>query len=96
MERITKKHLDAQAERINRLTNSPLTRWGDDGKMNIGHYYVSCAYGGYSLVRIVTEGGGESSPLYTGHVPARELSGLMYAFIYGLMDGERHAAQVAA
>ncbi|NBT33372.1 MAG: hypothetical protein EBT13_16145 [Rhodobacteraceae bacterium] len=96
MERITKKRLDAQAERINRLTNSPLTLWGDDGKMNVGHYYISGAYGGYNLAKIVTDGGGESCPLYTGHIPARELSNLIAAFIYGIMEGERNAAQGAA
>lgn len=88
MNRITKKHLQAQVDRINKLTGSPLTRWSDDGKMNVGHFYISGAYGGYNLARIVNEGGGESCPLYTGHIPARELSGLMYAYLYGLMDGE--------
>ena len=96
MERITKKRLDAQAARINRLTNSPLTLWGDDGKMNVGHFYISGAYGGYNLARIVTDGGGESCPLYTGHIPARELSGLMSAFIYGILEGGRNALKVAA
>lgn len=90
MNRITKKHLDAQAARINRITGSPAAYW-DDGKINVGHFYISGAYGGYNLARIVNDGGGESCPLHTGHISARELSGLMYAYIYGLMDGERLA-----
>ena len=96
MQRITRNQLELQAERINRIMGAPLTRWNDNGKMNVGHHYISCAYGGYSLARIANDGGGESCPLHTGYIPARELSGLMYAYIYGLMDGERMAQQVAA
>jgi hypothetical protein len=89
MQRITRKHLEAQAYRINRITGSPDTLWNDNGTMNIGHYYISGAYGGWSLARIANHGGGESCPLHCGHVPARELSGLMSAFIYGIIEGER-------
>ena len=91
MQRITRKHLEAQAYRINRITGSPDTRWNENGTMNIGHYYISGAYGGYNLARIVGDGGAESCPLHCGHIPARELSGLMYAFVYGIIEGERVA-----
>jgi hypothetical protein len=39
----------------------------------------------------VKDGGGESCPLHCGHIPARELSGLMYAFLYGIIEGEKVA-----
>jgi hypothetical protein len=33
---------------------------------------------------MVTEGGGVSSPLSTGHIPARELLGRMHAYLTGI------------
>ena len=83
MARITDKQLDAIAERLNKLTNSPLTPW-INGKAQIGNYHISHAYGGVCLHRMHNEGGGVSSPLSCGHVTKRELADLMYAFIAGI------------
>jgi hypothetical protein len=87
-QRITLKFLQAQCERLNRLEGAPLEAYSKDeatGKYsaNIGNYHISQAYGGYSLHRITNAGGGVSNPLSIGHVSARELSGLISAYIAG-------------
>lgn len=88
MNRVTEKELEAIVGRINRMTGSPDTAYTrqPEGRMkaNIGNYHLSYAYGGVQLVRMTNEGGGVSNVLGTGHVPKRELAGLMYAFINGL------------
>ncbi len=83
MNRITEKHLQAVVDRLNRITNSPAQPY-IDGKAQIGCYHLSHAYGGVCLHRMYNEGGGVTSPLSTGHIPKRELAGLLYAFISGI------------
>ena len=75
MNRITEKHLQSVVDRLNRITNSPDEAYRTvDGQTvgNVGNYHLSHAYGGVS------------SPLSTGHVTKRELSGLLHAFINGI------------
>jgi hypothetical protein len=89
IQRITLKFLNAQCERLNRLEGAPLESYSKDestGKFtaNIGNHHISQAYGGYSLHRITNAGGGVSNPLSIGHVSARELSGLLSAYIAGM------------
>lgn len=83
MQRVTEKQLQSIVDRINRITGSPMEPW-TNGKANIGNYHLSHAYGGVCLHRMSTNGGGVSSPLSTGHIPKRELAGLLYAFISGI------------
>ena len=90
--RITRAHLDAKADTINRMTNSPVeSSRMVDGKYvaNVGNYHISCAYGGYCLHRMVTKGGGVSDVFNCGHVPARELAGLMSAYMAVLYDATK-------
>ncbi len=92
--RITRAFLDAKAQTINSMTKSPAEPYRTvDGKAvpNKGNYHISGAYGGYSLHRM-TEGGGASDVLGVSHVSARELAGLMSAYIAGLYDATRGAA----
>ena len=88
MTRITIKFLNAQCTRLNRLTGSPLEAYtkSQEGtfKANVGCFHISQAYGGYCLHRMHNECGGASSPLNTGHIPARELSNLISAYIAGI------------
>jgi hypothetical protein len=87
--RITRKHLDAKAATINSMTKSPSEPYRTvDGKAvaNKGNYHISGAYGGYSLHRMCNESGGVSDVFSCGHVPARELAGLMSAYTAGLYD----------
>ena len=83
MNRVTEKQLEAIVDRINRITGSPSAPY-IDGKAQVGNYHISHAYGGVALHRMYNEGGGVTSPLSTGHIPKRELTALMYAFINGI------------
>ena len=87
MERITEKHLQAQIDRLNKLTNSPMKPYETTGKKyvaQIGNYHLDGAYGGWELMRMENEGGGVSSPLRTGHISKKELYGRISAFIAGI------------
>jgi len=93
--RITRAFIDAKADTINRMTKSPVESSNTvDGKYcaNIGNYHISCAYGGYSLHRMVTEGGGARDVFDCGHIPARQLAALMSAYITGLYDATKITA----
>lgn len=85
--RVTRSQLEAIVARINRATGAPMEPYtiGADGRAvhNPGNYHLSGAYGGWCLHRM-SEGGGVSTPLVAGHVPARELANLMHAYLAGL------------
>jgi len=93
MQRITKADLHRQADHLNRLTGSPAEMHRPerraDGSLsaNPGHYYIDHAYGGVELERICSDGHGSTTPLNTGHIPKRELHGLLRAFIRGIEAG---------
>lgn len=96
MQRITRKDLDRLASRINEATGSPLFPWDDaDGRLiaSPGNYHIDCAYGGFSLHRMSNTSGGVSDVFSMGHMPARELHGLMYAFLIGYRAHERQMEQ---
>ena len=78
MNTITKKTIEAQIERLNRETNNPPT-----------HYHLSGAYGGYSLHRMETDGGGISDVFGSGHITKRDLSSRISAMLRGI-----HAAYI--
>jgi hypothetical protein len=90
--RTTRAHLDAKAATLNSMTKSPVepSRMVD-GKWtaNVGNYHISGANGGYCLHRMATEGGGVSDVFDCGHISARELAGLMSAYMAGLYDATR-------
>lgn len=76
-QRITAKQLDQLAELMNHVAGT------------CGHskgYRISKAYGGYNLVQ-ATEGGGERDVIASYHMPARELDGLIRAYVMGWTDG---------
>ena len=84
-DRITRKHLDALCARLNRITESPMTYMDEQRNILIGHWHISCAYGGFCLVRTCNIHGGESQPMgHMGHRPARQVYELTHAFIAGL------------
>jgi hypothetical protein len=94
MNRVTLNQLEAVIDRINRETDSPMQPYVPDAdgrqRAQIGNFHLSRAYGGFALHRMVTDGGGVSSPLSTGHIPARELLGRMLAYLAGI-DAARRA-----
>lgn len=87
MNRISQSNLQAVVDRINRLTNSPMTPYTklENGKhvANIGNYHLDGAYGGYGLVRMHNDGGGVQS-IIGGHMPKRDLYDRMQSFIAGI------------
>jgi hypothetical protein len=92
--RITRAFLDAKTTTLNSMTKSPSEPYRTvDGKAvpNVGNYHISGAYGGYCLHRMCNEGGGVSDVFSIGHVSARELAGLMSAYMAGLYDATRGA-----
>ena len=92
MNTITKAELQATVDRNNRMTNSPIDMYNrtedENGKgiykANIGNYHLSGAYGGYSLHRMDTDGGGITDVLGCGHLAKRDLYDRMQSFIRGL------------
>lgn len=87
MSRTTLKQLESKVEYLNELTNNSKDYW-NDGVINIGHYTLSGAYGGYELQQISTSGGGVSLPLYTGHISKPKLYDMLCALIKGIEIGK--------
>lgn len=84
MRRINVRDLERLVLTINELTESPTEYWTDK-LINIGHYTLSGAYGGWQLQRVMNTSGGVDLPLgETGHIPKRELYDLMHAYIRGI------------
>lgn len=93
--RITRAFLEAKVNTINMMTSSPLVPYRTvNGKAvaNKGNYHISGAYGGYCLHRMSNEAGGVHDVFSCGHIPARELAGLLSAYAAGLYDATRGAA----
>ena len=95
-QRITRAHLDAKADTLNRMTKSPTEPSSMvDGKWtaNVGNYHISGSYGGsyvgYSLHRMSNESGGVSDVFSCGHIPAKQLAALMSAYTAGLYDATK-------
>lgn len=92
--RITEKMLQMRVDALNKLMGSPLTpytRDGDKFTANIGNYHLSGAYGGWSLHRMVNEGGGVSDVFSCGHCPKRELFDKLCSFIRGIEIGKEQS-----
>ena len=85
--RITKSNLKGAIQLLNEVTVSPLeySTMNAEGKRvsNVGHYCLSCAYGGYSLHHIANESGGVRDVFSRGYMPARELYNLIHAYRRG-------------
>ena len=92
MERITRKHLEARIKNLNEVTGSPTEAYiknDETGKWEPqAHSWVlDGAYGGFELQRMCATGTGTHAPLNTGHIPARELAGLIKALLIGFELG---------
>lgn len=81
--RITEKDLTKLVERLNELTKSPTTYFGEDRKTNIDHFCLDYAYSGVQLQRVTNYSGGVSTFFNTGYTTKRELYNLIHAFIDG-------------
>jgi hypothetical protein len=84
--RINKKDLEILVNRINKITNSPMEyALKVDGKykIQVGHFHLDGAYGGWKLVRTVNDGGAIEEITY-GFISKRELYEKMKAYLSGL------------
>lgn len=93
-QRITVTNLRNLCEHLNKITGSPVNGWeriNGENRANIGHYHIDCAYGGYALERMVSEGGGVTQVISRG--TARELYDQMHAFLRGFEAGEKYAKE---
>ena len=89
MERITLKDLDHVVDAINvaeKTPPKPFSARDANGKItaNVGNYHISSAYGGWCLEQMMNERGGVRDVFQVGHVPKRELYGLLRAYFSGL------------
>lgn len=64
---------------------------------NIGNFHLSGAYGGVSLHEMTTDGGGVVRDVFRcGHVPKRELAGLIDAYMQRIYDEQSERRERAA
>jgi hypothetical protein len=96
MRRITLKDLDHVVDAINTAQGTPLEPWTKvDGKFvpTAWNYHLSSGFGGYALHRHGSSGSGIRDIFQVGHVPKRELHGLLQAYRDGLRDGWKHGVR---
>ena len=92
MQRITEKFLRAQVADLNRATGrtNDIYRYDETGRIIggiAGTYCLSGAYGGWALHQMSASGGTGVSDVFShGHMPARELSGLINAYARGMQE----------
>jgi hypothetical protein len=94
--RYTQRDLDGAVRGLNILAgftaeeaDAPLwihTR-GEDSRAMVGRYYLYGAYGGWKLVQITNEGGGERS-ITQGYLSKREVYHLIHAYREGMAAGK--------
>ena len=99
--RVTEKHLNAKIETLNKLLGRPVAPWtrkasGQGMTANIGNFHLSGAYGGVSLHEMTTDGGGIRDVFRCGHVPKRELAGLIDAYMQRIYDEQSERRERAA
>jgi len=83
MSGVTIKNLEQLVNYLNEITDNP-TEYSTNGKINVGHYTLSGAYGGYQLQQIMNDAGGVNVPLSQGHISKRELYNELTAYIKGI------------
>ena len=87
MRRITLRDLDHVVDNINTLQDIPLEPWTRvDDKLipTAWNYHLSSAYGRYALHQHGASGSGIRDIFQVGHVPKRQLHGLLQAYREGL------------
>lgn len=90
MNRISMEKLRGLCDYLNKLIGHEGEVWTKDEQGNnhatVGMYYISNAYGGVNLVRVVQANGGVQCPLDHCHIPMRELYEQMRAYIAGIEE----------
>ena len=87
-QRITIRDLEGVVNRLNRITNNPLTPWrtNANGKLraNIGNYHIDWAYGGCTLHQMQNEAGGVRDVVSIGYTSKKDLYHAIHAYISGI------------
>ena len=81
--RVSIKDLENLVTRLNEVTGNP-TEYYTNKKINIGHYTLSGAYGGWQLQRTMNEGGGVDLPISGGYDTKRELYEKIQCYLSGI------------
>lgn len=85
--RVTISMLQAKVDRINDeigAERSVFTKTDYGTKTNVGTFYISQAYGGVALVRIVNTSGAITMPVRSGHITKKELNHQLDGILYAL------------
>lgn len=93
--RYTQRDIDGAVRGLNIMAgfspaeaDAPLWMHATEGsRAMVGRYWVQGAYGGWKLVQIINEGGGERS-ITSGYVSKRELYSLIHAYREGMAAGQ--------
>jgi len=85
--RITKEILQKQVDTLNKITGKT-GHWSE-----IDAYAWRGADGGVALYQYVNEHGGIRDVFNAGHMPKKELSGRINAYIKGITEGKRLALE---
>ena len=98
--KITMRDLEGAVKRLSALVKAnpePYTKSGEVPNQtysaNVGTYFISGAYGGHKLERMATSGGGTCDPLRSGFTTKKDLYSLIWAYIYGIEEGEFQATK---
>lgn len=87
---MNKRELEILIKQINEKTGSPQEHYirDDSGRLRaqVGHYYISGAYGGVELERVVNEGGGCKSISRDGFGTKKQLGTFLLGMLAGLPD----------
>ena len=89
--RITKTHLQAKVDYLNRITGNPEASMSKDrteGRYtaNVGNYHLGWAYGGVKLQQMANTGGG-CHDIFQYRCTKPELARMIDAFIKGISEG---------
>ena len=87
--RINMKNLESLLDTINLRAGFPSgtklwTREGKSNKATVGMYSIDGAYGGWKLVKIDSESGGERTISNSGYTTKKQLYSEMRAFLSGM------------
>lgn len=90
-ERITRKNLENLLPYFCKVMGLEPFKGYTNNKAHVGGVYLDGAYGGWTLHKVMNEGGGVRTLLRRGHVPARELFQAMHDAMEGVEIREREA-----
>jgi len=80
---VTTRDIEQLATKINKIKGKSIDR-KTNNIINVGHYFISRAYYGFSFYQITNKGGACVDVFESGHITKRELYQLMLVFEQGI------------